>query len=104
MGRAIRGGGGRPSPLEYSYPALERLSGRQSVPKSLRSMTGIVARGIEARLPLTFTARATLPAYNNQKIRGFAMADSFSSKGTLRVDGTNYTVYRLPAVYGKHPQ
>src|SRR5262245_54421158 len=32
------------------------------------------------------------------------MADSFSSKGSLRVDGTDYTVYRLAGVYAKHPQ
>ena len=32
------------------------------------------------------------------------MADSFSSKGTLRLDGLDYTLYRLGAVYKKYPQ
>lgn len=32
------------------------------------------------------------------------MADSFASKGTLRLDGVDYTLYRLSAVYKKHPQ
>ena len=32
------------------------------------------------------------------------MADSFNSKATLAVGNTNYTIYRLDAVYKKYPQ
>jgi len=32
------------------------------------------------------------------------MTDSFSSKGTLSLDGIDYTLYRLAAVYRKYPQ
>ena len=32
------------------------------------------------------------------------MADSFSSKATLKIDTANYTIFRLDAVYKKYPQ
>src|SRR5436189_5254022 len=32
------------------------------------------------------------------------MADSFASRGTLKIDNEDYTIYRLAAVYKKHPQ
>ncbi len=32
------------------------------------------------------------------------MANAYPSKGTLQVDGIDFTIHRLAAVYGKHPQ